>query len=83
MIYYYAYVTRYSKEDNFSLLTFHDTHKLAVVTDKEEAKIAFRKAFSHNTFNEGGIVNITQQVADGIIPVDKLEILELVVKRSL
>jgi hypothetical protein len=82
MPYYYAYASRYSKEDNFCLLSFGDTSKLAVVMDKGEAEIAFRKAFPHTSFREGGIVDITRLVSSGVIPLENLEILELIVQRQ-
>ncbi len=82
MPYYYAYASRYSKEDNFHLLSFDDTGKLAVVMNKEEAEIAFRKAFTHTSFREGGVVDITKLVSVGVIPLEKLEILELIVQRQ-
>jgi len=82
MQYYYAYVSRYSKEQNFHLLSFDDNGKLAVVTCEEEAKIAFRKAFPHKSLNDGGVVDISRLVNSGIIHLESLEILELSVKRQ-
>jgi len=85
--YYYACVARYSKEHDFTLLYGEHGNgfggKLAVVTNKAEAEIVFRRAFPHISFNDFGIVDITKLVKDGIILVEKLEVLELVVKRSL
>ena len=79
--YYYAYVERISEKDSFYLMT-DDLKKLVVATREDEAKIAFRKAFPGRIGVHGGVVDISDLVQAGIIPENKLEILELIVKRK-
>lgn len=85
---YYACLKRYEKGDNFTFLYGEfgtgNSNKLSVVTSvtRAEAEFIFRIAFPAMRSHKKEIVDITHLVESGIIPMEKLEILEVIVRRS-
>ncbi|MFA5856683.1 MAG: hypothetical protein WC867_04960 [Candidatus Pacearchaeota archaeon] len=84
---YYAFVCRYDKTHNFTFVYGEygngNSDKICVVRNEKEGRIAFHKEFwKHRRWSEGDLVDITQMVESGIISKDRLELLDLEVKRK-